>query len=391
MKQAIFKYKAVLFFALFSLVCFIVANQFRVANSGEFVASVNYSRMIGYLSIGLFVFALGIKLKKLIIYNLAMLWVLVMLLEILCYALLGSPTRENKQFDLIYTDESHNQYKRGYAPYSDSICEDILIVNGDTSFQVNYSIDEYSKRSTPPVHDTTNKYALFFGCSLGFGYGLQDDETIAYYFQSKEEYQSYNFAYNGYGTNQMLSILQNCNIKEQVEEEDGEAYYLFFWDHIYRSIGSMARHTSWTHASPYYYLDNGKIERHKTMKDGRPYTAWFYENFYQSATLNYFDIDFPLRLNEGHYDLVAEMILESKKEYEKLFGNDKFYFVFAPTYIEYQKEDKALFLKKIENRGVTIIDLSEVVEYGSKYTLKNDPHPNSILTKLVANELINWK
>lgn len=391
LKQFVLKYKAILFFALFSIVCFIVANQFRAANGGEFVASVNYSRMIGYLSIGLFLFMLGIKLKKFIIYNLAMFWVLIMLVEIVFYALLGSPLRENKAFELPYTDESQVEYKLGYVPFADSIYEDILIVDGDTSFHVNYSIDSYNKRTTPLLSDTADKYALFFGCSIGFGYGLEDNQTIPYFYQEKENYRSYNFAHNGYGTNQMLARLQTNDIAEQVLEKDGEAYYLFFWDHIYRSIGTMKRHTAWVHKSPYYYFEDGKLTRNKTMKDGRPFTAWLYEALYQSSTLNYFEIDFPLKLNEEHYDLVVEMVVQSKKEYEKKFGNDQFCFVVMPTYNDYPADDMDKFLDKIEKKGIEIINLSNLVDYGPKYTLKNDAHPNSILAKMVANELINSK
>lgn len=369
--------------------CFVIANQLRVANKGDFAPSVNYFRLAGYLFIGVFVFSIGIKLKRFLIYNLAMVGILVVALEIIFYALLGSPTRENKKFELSYKSPSDTEFKIGYCPHKDSIIEDILIVHGDTSFQVHYSIDSYNKRITPPISDTTSKYALFFGCSIGFGYGLEDNETIPYYFQLKEDYRSYNFAYNGYGTNHMLARLQTDDFREQISESEGEAYYLFFWDHIYRALGSMKRHTSWLHSSPYYCFENGNLIRNKTMKDGRPYTAWFYESLYQSATLNYFKIDFPLRLNDGHYELIAEMVAESKREYQKLFDNDQFYFAIMPTYKEYTDEEMNMLVEQIEQRGIAIIDLSKIVKYSPKFTLKNDAHPNSELTKMVALELIN--
>ena len=391
MKQFFSTYKISLFFALLSVVCFIVANQIRVLYGGEFTAPVNYTRMTGYLSIGLFVFTLGIKLKRVLLHNIALFASLVVVMEMLFYALLGSPSRENKDFELPYTNVEQIEYKLGYTPPADSVYDDILIVEGDTSFHVQYSIDMYSKRLTPALSDSTDKYALFFGCSIGFGYGLEDDETIAYYFQEKKNYRSYNFAYNGYGTNQMLARLQNGAIEEQVLEEDGEAYYLFFWDHIYRALGTMTRHTAWVYKSPYYYLENGKLVRNKTMKDGRPYTAWLYENLYQSATLNYFDIDFPLVFADEHYDLIVEMIVQSKLEYKKRFGNEAFYVVVMPAYKEYEEDDLTMFLEKIEQRGLDVIDLSNIVDYGPKYTLKNDAHPNRALTKLLARELINRK
>lgn len=384
------KYKGFIILSLAIVACFIVANQIRVANDGKFVSTVMYFRYAGYLLIALLVFRIGVKAKLLIVYNLAMVVLIFIVLEIVFYSLLGAPTRENKDFSMPVLGKNDIQKDIGYMPDRDTVVNDVFIFEGDTSFNVNYTIDAFRKRVTPKPDSVSNsEYALFFGCSIAFGYGLEDNETIPYNYQSNGNIVAYNFAYNGHGTNHVAARLETQDLSKQVDQENGKAFYLFFWDHIARSVGTMRRHTSWLHFAPYYYLDGDTLKRDKMFKDGRPIRSYLYENIYQSSTLEYFKVDFPLSLNESHFDLVAEMIQYSKDLYEQQFGNDEFYMVVMPTYVEYKEEDLKLFIKVVESKGIEVVDLSNMVDYSPKYSLKNDPHPNNLYNKLFTKELYN--
>lgn len=384
------KYKGFVILGFLIAACFIVANQIRVAYDGELVSAVVYLRYVGYLLLALLIFRIGVKAKLLIVYNLAMIVLIFIVLEIVFYSLLGAPTRENKNFSMPVLGEDDIQKDIGYMPNSDTVINDIFVFEGDTSFNVNYTIDAFRKRVTPKPDSTENsEYALFFGCSIAFGYGLEDNETIAYNYQSNGNIVAYNFAYNGHGTNHVAARLETQDLSKQVDEENGKAFYLFFWDHIARSVGTMRRHTSWLHFAPYYYLDGDALKRDGMFKDGRPIRSYLYENIYQSSTLEYFEVDFPLSLNESHFNLVAEMIRYSKDLYEEEFGNDEFYMVVVPTYVEYEEEDLKLFIKAVESKGVEVIDLSKMVDYSPEYSLENDPHPNNLYNKLFTKELYN--
>jgi hypothetical protein len=384
------KYKGVLFIVMATVVCFIVANQIRVANGGEFVSGVMYFRYAGYFLIALLIFKIGVKAKLFIVHNIAMIVLIFIGLEIIFYSILGSPTKENKGFEMPNLDSDDIQQQIGYLPIPDTVLNEVLIVEGDTSFNVDYTIDKFRKRITPKMDSTDNNdYALFFGCSIAYGYGLKDDETIPYNYQANGDITSYNFAYNGHGTNHVAARLEQDNLDEQVVEKNGKAFYLFFWDHIARAVGTMRRHTSWLHFAPYYYMDNDSLIRNKMFKDGRPVTSYFYESVYQSSILEYFEVDFPLSLNKSHFDLVAEMIEYSKNHYSKQFGNDEFYTVIMPSYKGYTDADLELFIKIVESKGIDVIDLSDIVEYGSKYTLKGDAHPNADFSKFFSKKLYN--
>lgn len=384
------KYRGLIIIVLSIVVCFVVANQIRVAYGGEFVAGVMYFRYTSYLLIALLVFRIGVRAKLFIVHNLAMIAMIFILLEIVFYSLLGAPTRQRKAFDMPDLDKDDLQGVVGYLPDRDTVMNEIFVFEGDTSFNVDYTIDDFRKRITPKIDSANNsKYALFFGCSIAYGYGLEDDKTIPYYYQSNGDITAYNFGYNGHGTNHVAARLQAQDLSKQVDEKEGKAFYLFFWDHIARAIGTMRRHTSWLHFAPYYYMENDSLKRNKMFKDGRPTASFLYETMYQSSTLEYFEVDFPLSLNESHFNLVAEMIALSKKQYKEQFGNDEFYMVIVPSYKEYSDEDMEMFIETVKRKGIEVIDLRDIVLYSPTYTLENDAHPNAELTKLISKELYN--
>ena len=181
--------------------------------------------------------------------------------------------------------------------------------------------------------------------------------------------------------------MQNENLKKGVPEKEGTAYYVFFWDHINRAVGAMEHYTGWSHTSPYYYFDDGKLVRDRAFVDGRYWQSKFYAIFSQSGIRNYFKIEFPVRLSTSHFDLVSEMILESKKEYKKQFGNDNFVVLIYPSYKNYSAKEMKEFLGYLKKKKIRFVDLSNVIKYSGKYTLKNDGHPNSEANAIIAKEL----
>ena len=312
---------------------------------------------------------------------------IVIVIEGTCFFLLGSPERMMKDFALPELPDGHIAKDIGYVPYGDSVIADRKEVDGKLVFDVHYSIDEHIRRITPEYDSTRNQYALFFGCSVAFGYGIEDHETMAYFYQDNAGVNSYNYAYSGWATNNMLARLQRDDLSKNVIEKDGVGFYIFFWDHIHRAIGTMDRYTEWVHPFPYYYMDDGEIKRNKSFKDGRYWVSKFYEFVYNSSIVEYFKINIPNKIRSHHLDLVSEMILESKKNYQKQFGNDQFYTIILPHYQDVDHNDIARFLEYLDAKGIQYIDLSTFVEYGPEYHLEGDSHPNSRFNKMISEEI----
>lgn len=345
-------------------------------------------RYLSYFAILLGLLMITGKKKWFITSNIVIVVMLLWLVEVVCFALLGFPDTQIKTFTPQTFEKGNRLSYLGFGSIPDTTyTEHTLNSTGDTLYSATYTIDKNGYRVTPDIDTNSGEYNLFFGCSIGLGYGLNDDQTLAYHYQTQNKDKSYNFSWNGYGTSHMLSILQNENLNQIVEEGNGTAYYVFFWDHIYRSLGAMKHYNGWMHTSPYYYLDDGKLVQDRTFVDGRYWLSKFYEEFNKSAIKNYFEIELPFKTKEAHYDLVSEIILESKKEYEKQFGNDNFVLVIYPSYVTYTPEEMKSFLGYLKKKKIRYIDLSKTIKYGGPHTLKGDSHPNSTTNKRVANEL----
>jgi hypothetical protein len=368
----------------------IVAKYFRNIQHFEIPPWLRLWTYLSLISLSIGIYILFIKKKKIILSNLTLVWLLLLVIETLLFFVLGMPLALKKNFVLPELPSNHIASKLGSVMYADSTIHKVLLNGSDTVFNVHYTVDHLHKRVTPDYDSVKKEYALFFGCSIAFGEGLEDNQTFAYQIQQKSKrYNSYNFSCSSTGSNYMLALLQNISLKSQVREEKGKAFYIFFWDHMYRSIGAMDRYTSWMHMSPYYYLKNGKIVHEKMFKDGRPIISTIYENIYQSNIVKYFQLDFPLSLNDTHFDLVTEMIAESKRCYEKQFGNDEFYVVLYPNYVEYTEEQLNTLKRFLKQKHIKFVDLTKVIKYSVKYTLGGDPHPNANTNKLLSNSLLN--
>lgn len=280
-------------------------------------------------------------------------------------------------------------YRLGSVMPKDSVLKGLKIVNDDTVFNVSYSIDGNRNRITPNHSSSKKEYALIFGCSIAFGEGLNDDETFAYYLQqNSKNCNAYNFAQSGTATNFMLAKLQSFHLSKGVNEKKGKAYYIFFWDHVYRSLGTLNRYTTWMHLSPNFESQNGKIVQKKLFKNGRPIRSWLYENLYQTNIVKYFELDIPFSIQNHHLDFIADLILDSKKAYQKEFKNDEFEVVFYPTYIEYTPQQLNYLKQALTKRGVHFTDLNNVLKYGGEHTLGGDPHPNKATNEKLAKALV---
>ena len=382
--KSLFKRSLWLLWLSIGAVVFVYFHSVEKVTSND--RSIRYAAL---LIIALYATAFAIRRKWTIIANVSILCILLWGLEVFCFISQGRPGAKFKDFSMPNLPTDHISRLVGDMPEPDSIYTENKIANGDTLFTARYTIDAWRTRVTPGHDASRTSYAAFFGCSIAFGFGVDDTATFPYYVQQRSNrFNAYNFATSGHGTNHVLAKLQNLPLKEQVLEPDGIGVYVFFWDHIYRSLATMARHTDWLHLAPNYEMQEGHVVRNKTFKDGRPIRSWWYEHLYQDNIVKHFKLDLPLTLSETHLNLVAEMIAESKREYTKKFGNDRFITIIYPSYNEFEREDFQSFLALLKAKHIQTMDLSDLVPYGGDHTLLGDAHPNPRTHALVATEFL---
>jgi hypothetical protein len=347
--------------------------------------------LMGYAGILLLLstlYVLLVRRGRVVLSWVVLLPALLLSLEIACSVLLGLPEYSKPGFKAPNRRTEHLARHIGSVPPPDTVVRRVKVEGADTLNDVKYTTDVWSKRVTP-FHDTTrSRYALFFGCSITFGLHVNDQETMPWFFQEgAKDYNVYNYAVTGHGANHMLARMQHSSLKEQVAEDSGVAFYVFFSDHIYRTIGSMNRYTAWLVNAPYYYLDGDVLKRDRMFVDGRLWLSKFYQIASRSSIVQYFGIDFPLRIRNRHLRLVAEVILEAKREYTRQFGNDRFFVVLYP---ELNSADQGLADRlsiMLKDRGVEIIDISEG-GFSHEMSLGWDGHPSSETHQFMANRLL---
>ncbi len=226
------------------------------------------------------------------------------------------------------------------------------------------------------------KYALFMGCSVTLGVLVDDKQTLPSIVERLDTtYRAYNYGVSGYGTHHVLAMLQNRNLRSEISEQDGIGFYVFFPGHINRAIGDMDSYLSWNSEGPFYYLDGDKVVHRKNFKEGRKLISRFYEFFSTTYICKYFDIHLPGKLRSHHQHFGAKLIEQAYREYQRQFGNDKFYVVLLPGW----GNDIKPYL---EEAHIKYLDYNRLLPYWQdKYSFQGDGHPRPLCYKVIAEQL----
>ena len=273
----------------------------------------------------------------------------------------------------------------GYKPKPDTSHIGVRTKDGQVIYSIKYSTDANSLRITPI--DSTKprtKYAQFYGCSMTFGEGVQNNETLPYYFgKYNNTYRPYNFAYSGYGPHQMLARFETNSLRNIVKESNGVGFYIYINDHVNRVLGTLTNFSYNGGNAPYFHKINNELKHDGLFINDRRIRSWIYERLLKSNILKLFKIGYPFKLTEEDYDLTAEVIAASSKAYQKQFGDDNFYVIIYPSV-----EDRSLIIKLLKEKGVKVLDYSKLFNpTEKKYAIPYDEHPTALANEVLIKEL----
>jgi hypothetical protein len=138
-------------------------------------------------------------------------------------------------------------------------CNAIKILKSDTVYNVNYTIENY-ERITPESCSKSFRKILFLGCSHVFGIGLNDKETLPYWFNTylNENWEIHNLAKGGYGTHQAVKTAEL--VMSNLESRSGRVdsfimIYNLLPSHFTRSGGK----SFWDIYGPWYEAKNDTL------------------------------------------------------------------------------------------------------------------------------------
>ena len=152
----------------------------------------------------------------------------------------GDNKSSGRKLEIIKNDEPLG-YR--YKPGTSGRSHKQLSNSFKTIYDVTYTIDLHGNRLTPSSSDfskaSTGKRALFVGGSFTFGEGLDNNETLPYYFQEKSGIKSINAGMGGYGAHQALKIIEDEKIFSERSGGENVDFYIYriIPNHINRAAG----------------------------------------------------------------------------------------------------------------------------------------------------------
>lgn len=216
-------------------------------------------------------------------------------------------------------------------------------IEGETIYSVKYTIGNDGFRITQT--DINNPERInFFGCSVTFGAGLEDNETFPYYVAQLGKYKVKNFGISGYGPHQALAILTS--------KRDTTGKLNFFLTAPWHAERSACI-PSYSVGSPHYTLENGKLIRDGVCGGNTGFVSKILakSKIYNLVSKSFSNQDYQIDL---YLALIKEMNRLSNDQGQQFlvgfFKADRDWFTGS-----YSNE---LILERLKSNGIQIIDLT---------------------------------
>ena len=253
-------------------------------------------------------------------------------------------------------------------------------------FDVRYRFDTHGRRVTPTSDAKPQAELLLFGCSYTFGHGLEDRETWPWQLGKLlgTEWRLSNYAYNGFGPQQMLSLLEEGMV-EIPSAPKRVALFLAIQHQIRRNAGLLYRHNV-----RYALREDGHLERDGFSTDS-PYTSLFLlPNYFNGSQLvRHISISISHFFAKQYHADFLKTYLAILEESARLLHekyNASFTVLLWPD-IEYIEED-------LRQRGIATLRARDMLPdwdatQGSVYYIdpKWEMHPNPRASRELAEGL----
>lgn len=320
----------------------------------------------------------GVRRKRAVVFNLAWLFVLIGGTEIILWAAAPDTGRVIPgNFQKAYSGP-HDVL--GYAPIADHAGRARRVLDGETIYDVQYTIGPHGWRVMPPVGDPPPEAAvLCFGCSFMFGEGMPDDAAMAWVLgeQLADSHRVWNFAFQGWGPHQMLAALASSIVADTIEGRPTHAFFLTSAGHAARAAGRRR----WDTRGPRYAVQpGGGVTQVGTFADLPQETYW------ERRWRKFRDKSWLVRTLRGQpwqgalpedIDLWVGITRQAAGQIETTWPGSRLHVLLWDT----SPEADAAYARRLREAGVTVHRMSAVLEGldedWSRWALDPyDPHPS---------------
>lgn len=290
--------------------------------------------------------------------------------------------RPQQTFDGEFTQPSEIV---GWATWAGHSGKSVMVAHGDTVYNVAYSFDSAGRRIyAEPGSHPYKMHSLFIGCSVTLGEGLPADATFAAQLAALDSnIHSYNYGMRGWGPHQTLFLFNRLSRinNSTIKEDTGVCIYTYIDPHLSRVYGGL-RYLQWGSSSPEVWIDeSGALQYHSRSS----FMFRLLKLLSSSATLRYFNIDYPNRFDDVFYNRFAAIVNYNAKEYYRIFPKGRFYIAMYPGIAT-----DTTWLKYL-NSTITVLQFPELEhqlkQENSAYRMKTDGHPTREAYKLFIEKI----
>ena len=266
----------------------------------------------------------------------------------------------------------------GSLPVPNTATEFKEFLDGGLIADVTYRTDGSGLRKIPTAVQGGPYKVAFFGCSFMFGHGVEDDQTLPYYFvrESRGTFEGFNFAGEGWGPHQMLREIETGFVRRVAGAPD-LAIYEAIPDHLRRVAGRAP----WEDG-PKYELCRG---------DEPCYRGPFHSAYYETCR-RWLDKSWTGKFIENHFGKLARpsdipLFLAVLKKTRSLLEKNGTRFVIV---LWDQNELAKTMLKALRANQFDVIAVSSIFpgsDLKNRPLVQLDRHPSPATNQAIAKYL----
>ncbi|NPU84366.1 MAG: hypothetical protein HPY65_07740 [Syntrophaceae bacterium] len=270
----------------------------------------------------------------------------------------------------------------GYAPGPGSSCTVRMLYGERVIYDAQRTIGSDGLRITPASKSPNAPGIAFFGCSITFGDGVNDNESMPYRFAELTGYKVWNFGFSGYGPHQMLSALEH-GIADRVVGNVAPkvVVYQAIPHHVTRVEGDLV----WYPDGPRYVSDgNGGVNFAGNLHGS--ISSWIMDQSMKTNIGRRYWI-WKAQGGGGDIDLTVKIVARSRDLVKQKWPDARFVVLYWPV----DSETSTRLEEGFRRAGMTVHRVTEAIPdwrlLHVKYSIPHDGHPNALAHNMIAEYL----
>lgn len=297
------------------------------------------------------------------------------------------PIKDRVSVDYIQTDK-----QLGHVPRANTEVRVTQIHDkNEVLYDVTYHFDQFGRRRTPTEEENHSRFMIFLGDSNTFGQGLNDDQTYPYFVgQAFPHYKVYNYAFTGYGPNNVMALVDSGRLLQEVKESAGIVIYPFAAYMADRLVGTV-QFFGWAHGDyPYYELnESNQLQRNGHFASAYPLLLPIITFFSKLGIVKYFNLHWPDPYKGDAFKKVCASFPYLKNKIAESWSQVKFVVVLKRE----PSQPKQLIIQCLQDHHIPFVDLESIWNWDESWNLHRfDGHfsekANRIRAKETASQLI---